>query len=97
LQQHGWNWDYHTKWNKSERERQIPHITYIENISDTNEPIYKTEIDSQKYRADLVAKVEEGLGRDGWGGWACQMQTVIHRMDKQQDPTVYHVELDILR
>ena len=34
---------------KSERERQIPHdITYIWNlIYDTNEPIYKTETDSQ--------------------------------------------------
>ena len=41
--------DYHTKWIKSERERQIPYdITYMYNIKyDTNEPIYKVEIDSQ--------------------------------------------------
>ena len=41
--------DYHTKWSKSETERQIPHdITYIWNLKyDTNELIYKTEIDSQ--------------------------------------------------
>ena len=40
--------DYHTKWNKSERERQIPYdITYMWNLKyDTNEPIYKTETDS---------------------------------------------------
>ena len=41
--------DYHTKWSKSERERQIPYdITYMWNLKyDTNEPIYKTETDSQ--------------------------------------------------
>ena len=39
----------HTKWSKSERKRQIPYgITYIWNAKyDTNEPIYKTETDSQ--------------------------------------------------
>ena len=50
-----------------------------------------------KQRADLVAKVEEGLGRDGLGGWAYQMQTITYRMGKQQDPTVYQVELHILK
>ena len=41
-------WDYHTKWSKSEREKQIPYdITYMQNLKyDTNEPIYKTETDS---------------------------------------------------
>ena len=39
----------HTKWSKSERERQIPYdITYMRNLKyDTNELIYKTETDSQ--------------------------------------------------
>ena len=37
--------DYHTKWSKSEVERQIPYdITYMWILKfDTNEPIYKTE------------------------------------------------------
>ena len=37
--------DYHTKWSKSERERQIPYdITYMWNLKyNTNEPIYETE------------------------------------------------------
>ena len=46
---------YHTKWNKSERERQLPcDITYMWNLKySTNEPIYKTETDSQTQRTDL--------------------------------------------
>ena len=41
--------DYHTKWCKSDRERQIPYaITYVWNLKyDTNEPICETETDSQ--------------------------------------------------
>ena len=40
--------DYHTKWNKSERERQIPYDnTYMWNLKyDTNELINETETDS---------------------------------------------------
>ena len=41
--------DYYTKWSKSDKERQISYnITYMWNLkNDTNELIYKTEIDSQ--------------------------------------------------
>ena len=41
--------DHHTKWSKSDRQRQIPYdITYMWNLKyDTNELIYKTETDSQ--------------------------------------------------
>ena len=41
--------DYHTKWSKSERERQIPYgITYMWNLKyDTNELTYEMETDSQ--------------------------------------------------
>ena len=49
-----WNYmdgprDYHTKWSKSERERQIPYgITYMWNLKyDTNELTYEMETDSQ--------------------------------------------------
>ena len=40
--------DYHTKWSKSERERQIPYdITYMWNLKyDTSEPICETETES---------------------------------------------------
>ena len=41
--------DYHTKWSKSGRERQISYdITYMWNLKcDTNEHIYETETDSK--------------------------------------------------
>ena len=41
--------DYHTKWNKPDRERQIYGITYMWNLKkkETNEHIYKTETDPQ--------------------------------------------------
>ena len=41
--------DYHTQWGKSERERQIPYdIAYMQNPKyGTNEPIYRTEGDSE--------------------------------------------------
>ena len=56
----------HTKWNKSERERQIPYDnTYTWNLKyDTNEPIYETETDSQTQRTDLwlpTGRVGEGM------------------------------------
>ena len=52
--------DYHTKWSKSERERQIPYgITYIWNLKyGTKEPIYKTETDSDIENRLVVAKGE---------------------------------------
>ena len=56
---------YHTKWRKSDRERQIPHITYMWNLKNkTNELIYKTETDSQTEKTNLwVPKgKEEGKG-----------------------------------
>ena len=41
--------DYHTKWSKSDIERQIMYgVTYMWNLKyGTNKPIYKTEADSQ--------------------------------------------------
>ena len=47
--------DDRTKWSKPERERQTPYdITYMWNLKcDVNEPIYKTETDSQTHRIDF--------------------------------------------
>ena len=43
--------DYHTKWSKSERERQMPYdIIYMGNLKCvTNEATYEREKDSQTY------------------------------------------------
>ena len=59
--------NYHTKWSKSERERQIPYnITYMWNLKyDTNELIYETKTDSQ--RTDLWLPRGRGV-REGWIG-----------------------------
>ena len=45
----------HTKWSNSERERQIPYgITYMWDLKNgTNDPIHKTETDSQTWRTEL--------------------------------------------
>ena len=58
----------------------------------TNEPIYERETDSQIQRTDLSLPGGGG-GRDGLGVWDQHMQTIICRMDKQQGPTVQHMEL----
>ena len=47
---------------KSEKERQPYDITYVWNLkSDTNEPLYETEIDSQTQRTDLGERVGGGI------------------------------------
>ena len=57
--------DYHTKWNKSDRGRQIPYdITYTWNLKyDTSELIYKTETDSQTYNINLWLQRWKGVGK----------------------------------
>ena len=49
--------DYHTKWSKSERERQISYdMTYMWNLKKryiTNEPIYEAETDWQTLKTNL--------------------------------------------
>ena len=57
--------DY-TKQSKSERETQIPYITYMWNLKhDTNELIYETETDSQTQRTDMWLP----RGRQDGEGW----------------------------
>ena len=59
--------DYHTKWSKSERERQTPYdTTYMWNLKyDTNEPTYETETES----GTGVCQGGGGWGRGGVGVW----------------------------
>ena len=56
--------DSHTKWSKSERERQILYgITYIWNlIFDTNEPFYRKETHREQTCGCQGVGVWDGLG-----------------------------------
>jgi len=59
--------DSHTKWSKSERERQTPYdITYIWNlIYGINEPIYRKETNSWTWRKTCGCQGERGgIGMD---------------------------------
>ena len=71
--------DYHTKWSKSERERQTPYdIIHMWNLNhDTNEPTHKTETDSQTQRKDLWLPRERELGEGQTGGLDQQMQIIM--------------------
>ena len=58
--------DYHPKWSKSDRERQISYdITHMWNLilkNGTNELIYKTETNSQILKTKLLPKGKHGGG-----------------------------------
>ena len=60
--------DYHAKWSKSEREKQILYdITYMWNLNyGTNELIYEAETDSQTYRTNMW--LPEGAVWERWTG-----------------------------
>ena len=69
MQQQSATRDSHTKQSMSERERQIPYITYTWNLKcGTNEPIYRTEKkQTHRYGEELVVAKGEGEGV-GWTG-----------------------------
>ena len=61
--------DYHTKWNRSEKERQIPcDFTYMRKITyGINKLTYKAETDSQTQRAESWLLGGGEVGRGGLG------------------------------
>ena len=59
---------------------------------DTDEIIYKIEIDSQKTNLQL-SKRREGGEKDKLGIWQLQIYTTINKKYKQQGPTVQQREL----
>ena len=52
--------DFHTKWRKSDKDRQILYdIAYMWNLkNDTNELIHRTDIDSRHKKQTMVTKGE---------------------------------------
>ena len=79
--------DYHTKWCKSGRERQIPYgITYMWNLKyDTNELIYPPEQKQTHIQRRLVGG-GGGAGVD-WEFGMCRCK-VLHIENKQRGPTL---------
>ena len=61
---------------------------------DTNELIYKAEVDSQTQKTNLW--LPKGKGDGGGINWEfgiSRYKLLLHKIDKQQGPTVYHREL----
>ena len=59
--------DYHTKWSKWDRERQISYdITYMRNLkkSDANELIYETNRLTGVENKRMVTRGDSGIGRE---------------------------------
>ena len=76
--------DDHTKWTKSDRERQISYdITYMWNLkkNNTNELIYKTETDSQTSKQTYGYQRENVGGRDKLAVWDSHIHTTIYKID----------------
>ena len=82
--------DYYTEWSKSERDK-YHDITYVESKkNDTNELIYKKEIDSQTQKTNLWLP----KGDKGWRGinemLGINIHTIIHKIGRPQGPTIEH-------
>ena len=71
--------DYHTKYRKSEREKQIPYINgYMWNLENgTDEFICKAEIETQKQRTNVWTPRQ----RRGEGGWTGRWDGRIYTID----------------
>ena len=59
--------------------------------NDTNELIYKTEIDSQTQKTNFWLPKGKGWERDKLGVWDCNIQTTIYGVDNQQGLTVFNI------
>ena len=71
--------DYHTKWSKSDRERQVYDITYMWNLkSDTNKLIYKTETDSQRLRKQTYGYQRGSVGGGINEEFGINIYTLLH-------------------
>ena len=77
--------DYHTKWSKWERERQISHdITYMCNLKKWYKWTYLQNRDRPRH-GELTCSYQ-GVGkrgRDRLGAWDWQIHTTIYKMDGQ--------------
>ena len=76
--------DYHTKWNKSDKEKQLSYdITYIWNLNNTNKLIYKTETKPEFENKPMVTK---GDKREKGGIGGLGLAYAHYHMDGQWRP-----------
>ena len=61
--------------------------------NDTDELIYKTEIDPQTQKTNLWLPKGKGEGRDKLGVWDEQIHTTLYKTDKQQGLPIQHRKL----
>ena len=82
--------DYHPKWSKPDRERQMTYEYHlcVESKTWHKWTYLQTETDSQTYRTDLCLLRRGGEGRIDWEFGISRFKLSMYRMDKQQVPTV---------
>ena len=74
--------------------RQVPYdITQMQNLKDTNEPIYETKIESQTQKTDWWLLRERIWGEGVSGMLGLAYISFIYRIDKQQGHTVNYSKL----
>ena len=56
--------------------------------NDTNELIYKIEMNLQTWKINLQLPEGGGVERDMSGVWDLNIRTTIYKIDKQQETTV---------
>ena len=62
--------DYHTKWSKSDRERQIYYIAYMWNLKKWHKWTYLQNRKAHRHRKQTYGYQRgKGVGRDKLGGW----------------------------
>ena len=83
--------DHHTKWSKSDRERQISYdIVYMQNLKNMIQMnLFTKQKQTNRFREWTYGyqggRVE---GRNRLGVWDWQVHTAIFKIDNQQGPTV---------
>ena len=81
--------NYHTKWSKSERERQIPYdITYMWSLKLAQMNLFTKQKQIHRHRAQTCG-CQGGRGEGvGWTGSLVSKKTITFLVDKQWGPTV---------
>ena len=86
--------DYHTKWSKLDRERQIPYdIAYMWNLKKWYKWTYLQNRNTHRLKERIYGYQGEKRGRARSAVWDRHVYTTIFKIDNQQGPTVQHREL----